>query len=78
MICNMYKLCSLHYICQFGLYKYPQYRIASLFKALSPGQNDRRFSEAYPDAFSSMKTFGFRLKFHLMLFLRVQLTVFQC
>ena len=43
-----------------------------------PRQNGRHFPDyIFKNAFSWMKMYGFRLRFHLSLFLRFQLTIFQ-
>ena len=46
-----------------------------IFNTMRPRQN--RWHFAFPSAFSWMKMFEYRLKFHWSLFLRVQLTIFQ-
>ena len=50
---------------------------ASSVNSSPPGQNGRHFADYILDAFSWMKSFEFWLKFHLSLFLRVQLTITQ-
>ena len=44
---------------------------------LRPRQDGRYFADDVLNAFSSMKMFEFRLKFHWSLFRRIQLTIFQ-
>ena len=50
---------------------------AALFNTLRPRQMDAISQTTFSNAFSSMKTFEFRLKFHWSLFPRVQLTIFH-
>ena len=47
------------------------------FNTLRPRQMDAISQTTFSSAFSWMKMFEFRLKFHWSLFLRVQLTIFQ-
>ena len=55
----------------------PIYKMCSHdpINTLRPRQNERHFADDISSAFSWMKMFEFRLKFHLSLFLRVQLTI---
>ena len=49
-----------------------------MYNTLRPRQDGRHFpDDTFSNAFSWMKTFEFRLKFHWSLFLRVQLTIFR-
>ena len=47
----------------------------STINALRPNQNGRNFADDIWSAFSLMKMIEFRIRFHLSLFLRVQLTI---
>ena len=49
----------------------------SSVSTLGPRQNSRHFAKTFSNAFSWMKIFEFRLKVHWILFLMVQLTIFQ-
>ena len=48
-----------------------------VINTLRPGQMDAIFQTTFWSAFSWMKMFEFRLRFHWSLFLRVQLTTFD-
>ena len=50
---------------------------AAAFNTLRPRQDGRHFPTTFLNAFSWMKMFKFRLRFHRSLFPRVQLTIFQ-
>ena len=49
----------------------------SIVNMLRPRQNGRDFADDFSNAFSWMKMFEYRLKFHWSLLLRVQLTISQ-
>ena len=60
--------------------KVDSYRVTNirgLFNTLTPKQMDAISQTTFSNAFSWMKMFEFRLKFHWSLFLRFQLTIFQ-
>ena len=52
-------------------------RALSQFNSLRPRQNGRHFQTTFSNAFSWMKMYQFRLRFHWSLLPRVELTIFQ-